>query len=212
MACSNSILGSVRFTEDINCTWWLATTTVPEITVTKWSPSVRCTTKIVHIKGSTVSHFDVSGPVTAAIPVKTHLPGNLAIRHWRVATIQPAGCPSVTPASGRTCGCHPWPCGSFKSEPAGTKVTVTLPDTVSYVRLLAVSTAETSVILTFWRTEKGNNKTKWINKLVKENYHANCGRTTESTGQKLLVLISHRKESRKCNVSQQITEKERADI
>ena len=153
MASRNCILGSVRFTEYINCTWWLVATTVAEITAT-----VRCTTKIIHIEGSTVPHFDVSGPVTAVsipflsvsfIPVKTHLPGNLGIRHWRVATIQPARFTSVTPAKRRTCGCHPWPCGSFKSEPAGNKVMVTLPVTVRSVRLLAISTSESGVRLTF---------------------------------------------------------------
>ena len=146
----------------MHCTMCLVATTVAEMTAT-----VRCTTKIIHIEGSTVPHFDVSGPVTAVcIHVKTHLPGNLAIRHWRVATIQPARSTSATPVPGRTCSCHPWPCGSFKSEPAGTKVTVTLPVTVISVRLLAVSTAEACVVLTFWKTEKVNNKTKWINYLI----------------------------------------------
>ena len=146
----------------MHCTMCLVATTVAEITAT-----VRCTTKIVHIEGTTVPHFDVSGPATAvSTPAKTHPPANLAIRHWRVATIQPAGYISVTPVSGRTCGCHPWPCCSFKSEPAGTKVMVTLPVTVISVRLLAVSAAETCVVLTFWRTQKVNNKTKWINYLI----------------------------------------------
>ena len=143
----------------IHCTMCLVATTVAEITA-------RCTTKIIHIEGSAVPHFDVSGPFTAVVMAETHLPGNLAIRHWRVATIQPAGCRSATPAPGRTCGCHPWPCCSFKSEPAGTKVMVTLPVNVISVRLLAVSAAETSVVLTFWKTQKVNNKTKWINYLI----------------------------------------------
>ena len=142
----------------------LVATTVAEIKVIIL---FRCTIEIIHIEGTTVPHFDVSGPATAFCTiVKTHLPGNLAIRHWRVATIQPARFTSVTAASGRTCGCHPWPCGSFKSEPAGTKVTVRLRVTVSSVRLLAVSTAETCVVLTFWKTQKVNNKTKWINYLI----------------------------------------------
>ena len=59
----------------MHCTTCLVATIVAESTG-------RCTTKMVHIEGSTVPHFDVSGPFTAAfIPVKTHLPGNLAIRH-----------------------------------------------------------------------------------------------------------------------------------
>ena len=143
----------------MHCTMCLVATTVAELTAI-----ARCTTKIVHIEGSAVPHFDVSGQRTASPTcAETHLPGNLAIRNWRVATIQPAGCRSATPVHGRTCGCHPWPCGSLKSEPAGTKVIVTLPVTVIFVRLLAVSAAETYVVLTFWKTEKVNNKTKWIN-------------------------------------------------
>ena len=203
MTSRNCILGSVRFTEYIDCTWCLVTTTVAEITA-----PARCTTKIIHIEGTAVPHLNVSGGSTAVTiaatitkkpTAETHLPGNLAIRHWRVATIQPAnGIPSVAPAPGRTCGCHPWPCCSFKSEPAGTKVIVTLPWPVSAIRLVAVSTAETYVVLTFWKTQKVNNKTKWVNKLVRESYHVICGSATVSTGQKWVVLISHGNEIRKC--------------
>ena len=141
----------------IRCTWCLVTTTVSEITAS------RCTTKIVHIEGSTVPYFDVSGPVTAVFtPMKTHPPGYLAFRHWRVATIQPAGCSSVTPESGRTCGWHSWPGWPFEPEPAGTKSSVAIIVNIS-VRDLSVSAIETLVILAFWKTKRVNQKLKHEN-------------------------------------------------
>ena len=118
----------------IHCTMCLVATTVAGITG-------RCTTKIVHIEGTTVPHFDVSGQPTAFPWAETHLSGDLAIHHCWMATMQPPGSRSVTPVSTRwTWRSHSCPSCSFKSVPAGTKGIVTLVVDIS-VRHFSASTA-----------------------------------------------------------------------
>ena len=130
------------------CTFFLVSATITEI-------AIRCTTKIVHIIWTTISHFDVCWPLTAAIitPVETHLPADLTVCYCGVPTIQPGGCSSATSVIRWTWSWHScagWP---LKAKPArsDSPITVTV---VSSVRNLSVTAVKTCVILTFWYRKK----------------------------------------------------------
>ena len=102
------------------CTLFLVSATITETTS-------RCTTKIVHIIWTTISHFDVCWPFTAAwCPVKTHLPADLTVCYCGVSTIQPAGCISAASVIRWTWSWHSctgWP---FKTKPTRSDSIVTI--------------------------------------------------------------------------------------
>ena len=130
------------------CTLFLVSATITEI-------AMRCTTKIVHIIWTTISHFDVCWPLTAAWinPVKTHLPADLTIRYCGVSTIQPPSCSSVTPIGRWTWSWHScagWP---LETKPTRSDSIVTI-FAVCSVRNLSCITVKASVILTFWYIKK----------------------------------------------------------
>ena len=128
------------------CTLFSVSTTITEITS-------RCTTKIVHIIWTTISHFDVCWPATAVTtPVKTHLPADLTICYCRVSTIQPAGCISATSEYRWTCSCHSCTGGPLETKPTRSDSIVTI--TATSVRNLSGITVKSSVILTFWYRKK----------------------------------------------------------
>ena len=127
------------------CTLFSVSTTITDITS-------RCTTKIVHIIWTTISHFDVCWPSTAVIPVKTHRPADLAICYCRVSTIQPSGCGSATSTCRWTWSCHSCTGGPLKTKPARSDSTVTITGT--RVRNLSGIIVKASVILTFWYYKK----------------------------------------------------------
>ena len=129
-------------------TLFLVSATITEITS-------RCTTKIVHIIWTTISHFDVSWPRTAAPPVKTHRPGDLTFCCCWVSTIHPAGCTCATSAFRWTWSWHSCTGGPLKTKPTRSESTVTT--VVRSVRNLSVTAVKTSVILTFWYRKNGNN-------------------------------------------------------
>ena len=130
------------------CTLFLVSATITEIAMT-----TRCTTKIVHIIWTTISHFDVCWPFTAVIPVKTHLPADLTIRYCGVSTIHPAGSICVTSACRWTWSWHSCTGGPLKTKPTRSDSIVTI--IAAYrVRNLSVSAVKTSVILTFWCRRK----------------------------------------------------------
>ena len=129
------------------CTLFLVSATITERTS-------RCTTKIVHIIWTTISHFDVCWPLTAAwCPVKTHLPADLTVCYCGVSTIQPAGCISVTSMGRWTWSWHSCACGPFETEPSRSDSIVTIT-VVIMVRNLSVTAVKTCVILTFWYRNK----------------------------------------------------------
>ena len=127
------------------CTLFSVSATITEMAVTTC-----CTTKIVHIIWTTISHFDVFWPETAVTtPVKTHLPADLTVCYCGVSTIQPAGCISATPVCRWTWSWHSctgWPLET-KSTSSDSTVTFT---SVTRVRNLSGMTVKASVILTFW--------------------------------------------------------------
>ena len=122
-------------------------------TITDIASIPRCTTKIVHIIWTTISHFDVCWPETAATtPVKTHLPADLTVCYCGVSTIQPGGCMSSTSVIRWTWSWHScagWP---LKTKPARSDSLVTI--TPTGVRNLSGITVKASVILTFWYIKK----------------------------------------------------------
>ena len=128
------------------CTLFSVSATITEITS-------RCTTKIVHIIWTTISHFDVCWPITAApTPVKTHLPADLTICYCRVSTIQPAGCISATSVIRWTWSWHSctgWP---LETKPTRSDSPVTI--TATQVGNLSGIIVKASVILTFWYIKK----------------------------------------------------------
>ena len=131
------------------CTLFLVSATITEIAMT-----TRCTTKIVHIIWTTISHFDVCWPITAVTtPVKTRSPADLTVGYCRVSTIQPAGCISFTSMGRWTWSWHSCACGPFETEPSRSDCTVTIT-VVLRVRNLPVTAVKTSVILTFWYRKK----------------------------------------------------------
>ena len=125
------------------CTLFSASATITEI-------ASRCTTKIVHIIWTTISHFDVCWPLAAAWinPVETHLPADLTVCYCRVSTIQPAGCSSATSVIRWTWSWHSCARGPLKTKPTRSNSIVTITDTG--VRNLSGITVKSSVILTFW--------------------------------------------------------------
>ena len=127
-------------------------------TITERAITIRCTTKIVHIIWTTISHFDVCWPITAVTPAKTHLPADLTVCYCRVSTIQPAGCMSAISVYRWT-----WSWYSCTGEPLETKptrsdftVTVTV---ATRVRNLSGITVKACVILTFWYIKRNNDST-----------------------------------------------------
>ena len=118
-------------------------------TVTEIALTTRCTTKIVHIIWTTISHYDVSCPVTAVtIPVKTHRPADPTVCYCWVSTIQPAGCISATSVFRWTWRWHHFAGGPFETKPTRSDSLVTMA--VLTVRNLSVSFIKNSVIVTFW--------------------------------------------------------------
>ena len=130
------------------CTLFSVSATITERT------TKRCTTKIVHIIWTTISHFDVCWPITAATtPVKTHRHADLTICYCRVSTIHPAGCSSVTLVGRWTWSWHScagWP---LKTKPARSDSPVTIRS-ATVVRNLSGKIVKASVILTFWYIKK----------------------------------------------------------
>ena len=135
------------------CTLFLVSATITEIAIA----IIWCTVEIVHIIWTTISHFDVCWPLTAATtPVKTHCPGDLTVCYCGVSTIQPSSCISATSAYRWTRSWHSCAGGPLKTKPTRSYSIVTIIAAGS-VRNLSVTTVKTAVILTFWYTKKGNN-------------------------------------------------------
>ena len=123
------------------CTLFSVSATITETATT------RCTIKIVHIIWTTISHFDVCWPETAATtPVKTHLPADLTVCYCGVSTIQPAGCISATSVCRWTWSWHSCACWALKTKPTRSESTVTII-VVTSVRNRSVSVVKTCVIL-----------------------------------------------------------------
>ena len=128
------------------CTLFLISAAITEITN-------RCTTNIVHIIWTTISHFDVCWPITAVIPAKTHLPADLTVHYCGVSTVQPGGCLSAASVFRWTWSwqsCAGWP---LKTKPTRSNTSVTIM-VVNRVSNLSVSVVKTCVILTFWYRKK----------------------------------------------------------
>ena len=124
----------------------LVSATVTEITS-------RCTTKVVHIIWTTISHFDVSWPITAVTTImKIHRPGDLTVCYCRVSTIHSTGYNSVTPKGRWTWSWHSCTGGPLETKPTRSDSTVTI--TATGVRNLSGITVKASVILTFWYIKK----------------------------------------------------------
>ena len=125
------------------CTLFLVSTTITTIT-NRW------TAKIVHIIWTTISHFDVCWPFTAAwCPVKTHLPADLTVCYCGVSTIQPAGCTCATSVIGGAWSCHSCAGGPTETKPTRSDSIVTITG-ATRVRDLSGITVKACVILTFW--------------------------------------------------------------
>ena len=138
-----------RICNTFTCTLFLVSATITEIAIT-----IRCTTKIVQIIWTTISHTDVCWPITAvASPVKTHLPADLTIRYCGVSNSQPARCTCVTSVCRWTWSWHSCTGGPLKTKPTRSDSIVTII-AACRVRNLSVSTVKTSVILTFWYRKK----------------------------------------------------------
>ena len=132
------------------CTLFLVSTTITERTS-------MCTTRIVHIIWTTISHFDVSWPITAVTTImKIHRPGDLTVCYCRVSTIHSTGYNSVTPKGRWTWSWHSCTGGPLKTKPTRSDSIVTIIS-ASFVRSLSVTAVKTSVTLTFWYRKKGNN-------------------------------------------------------
>ena len=128
------------------CTLFSVSATITEITS-------RCTTKIVHIIWTTISHFDVCWPITAVLAiVKTHRPADLTVCYRGVSTIQPAGSSSATSVIWWTWSWHSCTGGPLETKPTRSDSTVTI--TATGVRNLSGITVKASVILTFWYIKK----------------------------------------------------------
>ena len=125
------------------CTLFLVSATITEF-------AIRCTTKIVHIIWTTISHFGVCWPLTAAwCPVETHRPADLTVGCCGVPTIQPSGCMSATSVCRWTWRWHSYACWPLETKPARSDYTATLT-VVSSVGNLSVTAVKTCVTLTFW--------------------------------------------------------------
>ena len=135
--------------EYFTCTLFLVSATITETTT-------RCTTKIVHIIWTTISHFDVCWPDTAVLTiVKTHRPADLTICYCGVSTIQPSGCISATSVGRWTWSCHSCTCWALKTKPSRTNSIVTTHVTVT--RYHSVSSVKAPIISAFWHIRKYNN-------------------------------------------------------
>ena len=128
-------------------TWtlFLVTATITE----KAMAIIWCTMEIVHIIWTTISHFDICWPLTAAwCPVDTHRPADLTVCYCGVSTIQPAGYSSATSVIRWTWSCHSCAGGPLKTKPTRSDSIVTM--TAPGVRNLSVSAVKTCVILALW--------------------------------------------------------------
>ena len=122
------------------CTFCSVSSTITERTS-------RCTTQIVHKIWTTISHFDVCWPVTAAwCPVKTRLPAVLTVCYSGVTSIYPGGCVDITPVIRWTRTWHSCASGPHETEPSRSNSIVT-GMVVILVRYLSVSCIETHLIL-----------------------------------------------------------------
>ena len=122
-------------------------------TITDIASIPRCTTKIVHIIWTTISHFDVCCPITAPIIImKTHRPADLTICYCRVSNSQPAGCDSATSVFRWTGSWHSCTSGPLETEPTRSDSLVTIKATSG--RNLSGIIVQASVILTFWYRKK----------------------------------------------------------
>ena len=132
------------------------TCTLFSVSATITESAKRCTTKIVHIIWTTISHFDVCWPFTAAWihPVETHLPAHLTVCYCGVTTIQPSGCICATSDIRWTGSWHSCAGGPLKTKPARSDSPVTTK--ANAVRNLSGITVKASVILTFWYMKKNN--------------------------------------------------------
>ena len=119
----------------------LISTTITVITT-------RCTTKIVHIIWTTISHFDVCWHLTAVwSPVETSLPANLTVCYCGVSTLHPSGSICATSVFRWTWSWHSCAGGPLKTKPTRYDSTVTITG-ASRVRNLSGITIKASVILT----------------------------------------------------------------
>ena len=135
------------------CALCLINTTITAITN-------RCTTKIVHIIWTTISHFNVCWPFTAAwCPVETHLPADLTVCYCGVSTIYPVCNLSPTSVIWLTWSWHSCAGGPLKTKPTRSDSTVTITAVRSVVRNLSGITVKASVILTFWYIKNNNDLT-----------------------------------------------------
>ena len=125
-------------------------------TITERAKTIRCTTKIVLIIWTTISHFEVCWPSIAVITMimmKTHRPVHLTVCYCRVSTIHPAGYICATSVVRWIWSWHSCTGGTLKTKPTRSDSLVTIT-VVSSVRNLSVSAVKTSVILTFWCRRK----------------------------------------------------------
>ena len=130
------------------------TCTLFSVSATITESAKRCTTKIVHIIWTTISHFDVCWPETAVTtPVKTHLPADLTVCYCGVSTIQPAGWFCATSVIRWTWSWHSCAGGPLKTKPTRSDSIVTIT-VVRSVRNPSVTAVKTCVILTFWYRKK----------------------------------------------------------
>lgn len=109
----------------------------------------RCSSYVVYVVSTTISHCDGFWPIAAAIiPMKTDSSPDLTISHWGMSTSQISRCMSVATVL-RLTGCgHSWTCRTFKTKPAR-ESTVTIRISIS-VRYMSVPATQTLVVLTFW--------------------------------------------------------------
>ena len=116
----------------------------------------RCTTKIIHKIWTTISHFNVCWPFTAAWCLeRTHLPADLTVCYSGVNSINPGGCVGITPVIRWTRSWYFCASGPLKTEPSRSNSIVT-GMVVIWVRYLSVSCIETHVVLAFCSQKKNN--------------------------------------------------------
>ena len=123
------------------CILCLVSSTITDMTI-------RCTIKIVHVIGTTISHFYVCCLPTARIPMKTHLSADLTVCYCGMPSIYPAGCVSITPVFRWTWSWHSCARRPLKTVPSRSNCIVTV-SVVIRVRYLSVSCVKTYVILAF---------------------------------------------------------------
>ena len=119
-------------------------------TVTEITSTARCTTKIVHVIWTTISHFDTCCVIIAVVTTsKIHLPGDLTVRYWGMSSTYPARIIGTTPIGRWTWCCHSCAGRPLETEPSRTKTAITIR-VVPAIRSPSASAVETPVVLTFW--------------------------------------------------------------